>query len=93
MWLAEPPARRLPLNEEEFMRAFQTNAVELAGIRGEPGFWQAVVKEAAPWMERVADVKAAILKNALDPGRPDQWTWMQRYEEMLGLDFLPESGG
>jgi len=60
-------------------------------MRAEPGFVDAVVREMGPWKVRGAtDIKSAILNNALDPKRDDQWVWIKRYAAMVGADFLPE---
>jgi hypothetical protein len=63
----------------------------LADIRAEPGFVDEVVREMGPWKVRGAtDIKAAILNNALDAKRDDQWLWIKRYASMVKADFLPD---
>lgn len=65
--------------------------IDLAHLRAERGFVDAVVAEMGPWKVRGAtDIKASILNNALDPKRDDQWVWMKRYAQMVGAKFLPE---
>ena len=60
----------------------------MARLRTEPGFLPAVVRETATVAARAGDVKGAILKNALDSSRADQWIWMRRWETMLAIPFL-----
>lgn len=60
----------------------------MARLRTEPGFLPAVVRETATVAARAGDVKGAVLKNALDDKRSDQWLWMRRWERMLGTPFL-----
>lgn len=67
-----------------------TSAYVLARIRAEPGFFTAVATEITPWIQRIPDVRAALLANALNPKLENQWEWMKRYAEMTGQDFLPD---
>ena len=63
----------------------------MAHLRAEKGFIDAVVAEMGPWKVRGAtDIKAAILNNALDAKRDDQWVWIKRYASMVKADFLPD---
>lgn len=64
---------------------------DLAHLRAEQGFIDAVVREMGPWKVRGAtEIKATILNNALDPKREDQWVWIKRYTAMVKADFLPD---
>jgi hypothetical protein len=65
---------------------------ELLEFMGEEGFWQAVASEKAGWRSRVPHIQEAIYKNAIDKEHKDQWVWMQRFERMTGLEFLPHEG-
>lgn len=65
--------------------------VDLARLRAEQGFIDAVVSEMGPWKVRGAtEIKSALLNNALDPKREDQWVWIKRYARMVGAKFLPD---
>jgi hypothetical protein len=59
----------------------------LARIRAEDGFFPAVVSEKGPWLARMADVRNAVLQNALDPKCQDQAGWIKRYAAMLGVEL------
>jgi hypothetical protein len=56
----------------------------------EPAFATSVSAEMAPSIKRIPDVKGALLNNALDSKREDQWIWMKRFEAMTGKHFLPD---
>jgi len=65
------------------------SAKELLEYVSEPGFWEAVLGERAGWKARAVHVMEAIYKNAIDREHKDQWLWMQRFERMVGIEFLP----
>lgn len=79
---------RSPRDEDGFCTQFKTAHIVLARIRLEPEFWSSVVAEVSPWLARVADVKSAVLQNALNPTREDQWVWIKRYSRLVNKDFL-----
>jgi len=69
--------------------AMHLSAKELLEFVGESGFWEAVAVEKAGWRSRAPHILEAIYKNAIDREHKDQWLWMQRFERMTGLEFLP----
>lgn len=62
---------------------------ELLGFVGEEGFWEAVLSEKQGWKSKAVNIQDAIYRNALDREHKDQWVWMQRFERMTGMTFLP----
>ena len=62
----------------------------LARIRAEPGWYEAVAKEIAPWLGRVSDIRNAVLQNALDSklNAEVQREWMKLYGQMVGMPEL-----
>lgn len=91
--MATPALNRFPAREQEFCEKFGATPDVLARIRMEPSFLKDVVKESAPWVKQFIEIKNAVLKNALDSSRDDQYVWMKRYAAMAGLaGELPEEG-
>ena len=55
----------------------------LTTFHARSGFLEDVIRCMTPWVRRTVDVRAALVANARDGTRKDQWVWMKRYEEML----------
>ena len=69
--------------------ALGLNAKELLSFFAEEGFWELVISEKQGWKSKAVHVQDAIYRNALDREHKDQWVWMQRFERMTGMSFLP----
>lgn len=75
------------------MASWQVNENVLADFHQRATFHRDLVACTMPWLRSITDVRTAILKNALDPTRKDQWEWMRRYEALVvdlgATPFLP----
>lgn len=78
----------MPETEARLAEAIGVPLEALARMRREESFWNIVTHEETPWLERVSRIKEAILANALDPKRSDQWVWIKRYEQMTRKNWL-----
>lgn len=96
-WLATPAAERLPHTAESFRRQHRCSIDDLLMFHVEPGFLERVAGCIEPHVRRIAHIREAIYRNAMDHSRRDQWEWMRRFEAMVAaaggdaLRFLPGS--
>ncbi len=65
------------------MAVWQVDEYDLALLHLDPAFHRALLRCVDHWLRRAVDVRNQIYLNATDNTRHDQWTWMQRYEDML----------
>lgn len=75
------------------MATWRITETTLTDFHLRASFHRDLVQCMTPWFRSITDVRNALLKNALDPTRKDQWEWMRRYERLLidagATPFLP----